>query len=214
MRLIRVLVLTWLSVLVAMAHGATPSEPQPALTVRGQLALPAAGERPAVGEFVIELRDTRTDRVLTEQRLPLDATHSVQSFQLRLPHDRLRRGHRLGLRGSLLSRDGAQWLTPPIAIDAAVASVELGTLQLTRAPRPLAFQTHIDCRIREFVVGMAGDALTLRDGEDLFALQSFAADPDQRFEAVGDPSTYVHTAGTSATVAVRGVIYAGCSLLR
>lgn len=214
MRLIRVLALTWLCVLVVVAHGTTPPEPLPGLTVRGQLALPAAAERPTGGELVVELRDMRADRVLTEQRLPLDATHPFQAFQLRLPIDRLPRGHRLSVRGALLTRDGVQWLTQPIAVDPAAASVDLGTLQLTRAPRPLAFQTHIDCRIRQFVVGMAGDALTLRDGEDLFALQPSAADPDQRFEAVGDPSTYVHTAGTTATVAVRGVIYAGCSLLR
>jgi hypothetical protein len=214
MRLIGILVLTWLAMMAVATHGATTPQPPATLTVRGQLALPVVAERPAGGQVVVELRDTRADRVLAEQRLPLDEATPTQPFQLQLRRDRLPRGHLVSVRGALLTPHGAEWLSEPVTIDPTAASVDLGLLQLARAPRPLAFQTYIDCRIRQFVVGMAGDTLTLRDGEQTFALQPSATNPDQRFEAVADPSTFVHTAGTSATVAIRGVIYAGCSLLR
>ena len=207
--------LAWLLALAAGAGAAAAPPPPPTtLTIGGRLALPAASERPASGQVVVELRDLRADRVLAEQRLPLDGTQPTQAFQLQLPRERLPRGHGLSVRGALLAHGGAAWLSEPVAIDPAAVSVDLGTLQLARAPRPLAFQTHIDCRIRQFIIGMSGDTLTLRDGEFSFALQPSAAEPDQHFEAMGDPSTFVHTHGTTATVAIRGVTYAGCSLLR
>lgn len=214
MRAIRNLVLAWLALLALTGSGAaTPQQPT-LLTVQGRLVLPAAAERPAGAQLVVELRDTDADRVLAEQRLPLDGAGTTLPFELRLPRERLPRGHRLSVRGALLAHAGAAWLSEPVAIDPTAVAVDLGALRLARAPQALAFQTHIDCRIKQFVVGMAGDTLTLRDGAQSFALQPSAADPDQRFEAVADASTFVHTHGTTATVAIRGVTYAGCSLLR
>lgn len=210
----RILVLAWLSLLATGAGSAAAPQPSAPLAVRGQLALPAAAERPTSGQIVVELRDLRADRVLAEQRLPLADTQPTQAFHLRLPRERLPRGHGLSLRGALFGHDGEMWLSEPVAIDPAAASVDLGTLPLVRAPRPLAFQTRIDCGLRQFVIGMAGDTLTLRDGEQSFALQPSAADPDQHLVAVGDASTSVQLDGTTATVTVRGVSYAGCSLLR
>lgn len=204
-----------LAALWASAIGAAAGPPPSAvLTIHGRVVLPDAAERSAGGQIVVELRDTQTDRVLAEQRLPLDASAPTQRFRLRLPRAGLSRDQTLSLRGALLERGGTIRLSEPVAVDPASASVNAGALVLARAPRPLAFQTHIDCRLRQFVVGMAGDTLTLRDGEHSFALQPSAADPDQRFEAVGDPTTFVQTSGTAATVTVRGVTYAGCSLLR
>lgn len=214
MSLIRILMLAWLWAQAIGAGGTAAPERPATLTVRGQLALPSAAKRPAGGQVVVELRDTRADRVLAEQRLPMDEAHPTQPFHLQLARERLPRGHGLSVRGALLDHGGQAWLSEPVAIDPTAVSLDLGTLSLARAPRPLAFQTHIDCRMRQFVVGMDGDTLTLRDGEQSFTLQPSAADPDQRFEAVGDASTFVHTHGTTATVAIRGVRYAGCSLLR
>lgn len=214
MSLIRLLTWLWWPALVLAAGGATAPEPLVMLTIRGRLTLPATPLRPAHGQLVVELRDTRGERVLIEQRMPLDATASTQAFQLRLPRQRLPRDAALSVRAALLDRGGAAWLSEPAAVDTAEASVDLGTLRLARAPRPLAFQTRIDCGLRQFVIGMDGDAMTLRDGEQSFVLQPSSDDPERRLEAVGDASTYVHTAGTSASVSVRGLIYAGCSLLR
>lgn len=213
MRLIRLLLLCW-PALVLAAGGATAPEPLAMLTIRGRLALPAPPLRPAQGQLVVELRDVHADRVLAEQRMAPHASAATQAFQLRLPHDRLPRNAALNVRAALLDRDGATWLSEPVAVEASPTPVDLGTLRLVRAPRPLAFQTRIDCGLRQFVIGMAGDTLTLRDGEQSFALQPSAADPDQQLVAVGDASTSVQLEGTTATVTVRGVIYAGCSLLR
>lgn len=86
---------------------------------------------------------------------------------------------------------------------------------LVRAQQPLAFQTRIDRAGRSFVVvGMAGDVLTLRDGERSYALESVAAAPGDRLEAVGDSSTFAQTQGRSATVGIGAAIYAGCSVSR
>jgi len=188
-----------------------PSQPQE-LTILGQLQLPHGEATP--GEIVVELRDTADDRVLTEQRQPLRGNHAKLPFRLQLSRDRLTPGHALSVRAAVLAGGWARWLSEPVAVDPSRSSVDLGTLALARAQRPLAFQTRIDCAGRSFIVGMAGDVLTLRDGEKSYALDPVAATPDEHLEAVGDASTFVRTQGRSAALSVGGVVYEGCSVSR
>jgi hypothetical protein len=61
---------------------------------------------------------------------------------------------------------------------------------------------------------MAGDVLTLRDGETSYPLKAVTAAPEDRLEAVGDSSTFVQTQGRSATVGIGGSVYAECSVSR
>lgn len=85
-------------------------------------------------------------------------------------------------------------------------------------PRPEAlpadFRIVIDCRIRQFIVLLAADRPLLLDGTQALPLVASASDPGQRFESMTDPSTFVHAEGSQATVALRDVRYANCSLLR
>jgi uncharacterized lipoprotein YbaY len=201
-------VLAW-----AAAHATTPPPPA-GQELRGQVALPPDAERPAGGLLVVELRETTTDRVLTEQRLPLEGAGPALPFRLQWAHPPTPRQPVLRARAALLARGRALWLSESVAVDPLARSSDLGVLTLARAPRALAFQTEIDCRIRRFVVGMDGDRLVLRDGDHLHALQPDAGAPDQRYVAVEDPTIFVQVQGTTAEVAVRGARYAGCSLLR
>ena len=196
-----------------IAQAATPT-PAPPNELHGQVALPPDAERPAGGLLVVELRETTTDRVLTEQRLPLEGAGSALPFRLQWAHATAARKPVLRVRAALLACGQALWLSEPVAVDPLARSSDLGVLTLARAPRALAFQTEIDCRIRRFVVGMDGDRLVLRDGDHLHALQPDAGAPDQRYVAVEDPTIFVQVQGTTAEVAVRGARYAGCSLLR
>lgn len=180
--------------------------------ILGQLQLPLCAV--SAGEAVVELRDITDDRVLTEQRQPLRSHQVALSFRLQLPRERLIPGHAFSVSAAVLDEGWAQWLSEPVVVDPARGNIDLGRLALARAQRPLAFQTHIDCAGRSFIVGMAGDVLTLRDGEKSYALKPMAAAPDERFEAVGDASTFVWTQGRSATVSVGGAVYAGCSVSR
>jgi hypothetical protein len=189
-----------------------PAQPL-ALSIRGELLLPSS--TPAKpSEMVVELRDTTNGRVLTEQRQPLRGHASALPFRLQLARDRLTPGHAFSVRGAVLAEGWAQWLSEPVTIDPDRGTIDLGTLMLARAQRPLAFQTRIDCAGRIFIVGMAGSVLTLRDGETSVELKPAASAPDERFEAVGDASTFVHTQGQSATVGVGGAVYAGCRTSR
>ena len=188
------------------------SMPPAALTIQGPLQLPASA--PAAAEAVVELRDTTDDHVLTEQRQLLREAGDTLPFGLQVPRGRLIPGHTFSVRGALLAQGWAQWLSEPVAVDVQRSSIDLGTLVLTPARRPLAFATHIDCGGRLFSVGMAGDLLTLRDGDRSVALQAVPTAAGERLEAVGDASTFVHTRGRAATVGAGGVVYTGCSLLR
>jgi len=182
------------------------------LRIHGWLLLPAAAA--VSGESVVELRDTTDDQVLTEQRQALRGRAAALPFRLQLPRAQLTPGHAFSVRAALLAEGWAQWLSEPVAVDPSRSAIDLGTLALVRSQRPLAFQTRIDCAGRIFIVGMAGEVLTLRDGAKSVELQPAASAPDERFEAVGDASTFVHTQGRAATVSVSGSVYADCSVSR
>jgi uncharacterized lipoprotein YbaY len=200
-------------VLPSLAGCGTPPPGQPAqLRIQGELRLPGAAD--TAGEAVVELRDITVDEVLAEQRQPLPRGQSALRFVLQVPAWQRKPGHAYSVQAAVLVRGWAQWLGEPVAVDPQHGSVDLGTLTLVRSQRPLAFQTRIDCAGRIFVVGMHGDKLMLRDGTTSFELKPATTAPDQRFEAVGDASTFVLTQGRSATVSVGGAVYAGCSLLR
>lgn len=186
--------------------------PASTLSIRGQLAVPGRVELPPDAQMVVELRDETDDRVLAEQRQPLREFSSPQPFELRLPRDKLVPGQRLTLRGALLMRGWAQWLSAPVAIDAGRADIDIGTLPLARAARPLAFQSILDCGGRRFIVGMAGDTMQLLDGEMAYNLHTVPAASGSLLEAVGDSSTYVRADGLRATVSVHGVVFCGCTV--
>jgi hypothetical protein len=198
--------------LIGVASCSVAPGPPAELTVLGHLQLPRG--LASASEAVVELRDTNDDRVLTEQRQLLRSDQTSLAFRLQLTPDRLPAGHALSVRAAVLMEGWAQWLSEPVAVNAQRGSVDLGTLALARAQRPLAFQTRIDCAGRSFVVGMAGEVLTLRDGEKSYALKSVAAAPGDRLEAVGDPSTFLQTQGRGAAVSVGGEVYADCSVSR
>lgn len=201
-----------LLLMVALLAGcSTPSTP---LTLRGQLVADERITLPPDGQMVVELRDAAADRVLTEQRQPLRDLQSPLPFQLLLPRERLQPGQRLEVRGALLSQGWAPWLSAPVAIDASAAAVDVGVLRLQRAVRPLAFQSQIDCGTRRFTIGVHGDTMRLLDGDAAYDLREVPAASGSRLEAVGDPSTFVQTEGRLASVGVRGVVYADCSLSR
>ncbi len=198
--------------LLGLAGCSMLQSPPSDLTIHGRLQLPATLAAP--GESVVELRDTTDDRVLTEQRQPLRSHPLAVPFRLQLPSARLTPGHAYSVRAAVLADGWAQWLSEPVAVEPARSPIDLGTLALARAQRPLAFQTRIDCAGRIFTIGMNGDVLTLRHGDTSVELKPSASAPEERFEAVGDSSTFVWTQGRAATVGVGGSVYADCSVSR
>lgn len=204
-----------LTTVVALAMLLAACETQPPasrLSIRGKLAVPGRVELPPDAQMVVELRDETDDRVLAEQRQPLREFSSPQPFELRLPRDKLVPGQRLTLRGALLMQGWAQWLSVPVAINAGHADIDIGTLPLARAARPLAFQSILNCGGRRFIVGMAGDTMQLLDGEMAYNLHTVPAASGSLLEAVGDSSTYVRADGLRATVSVHGVVFCGCTV--
>jgi hypothetical protein len=193
---------------------ATTPPASPAQQVRGTVVLPAEADRPADGQLVVELRETGSDRVWAEQRLPLDRSATEQPFVLVWRREPLPFKPELHVRAALLAQGRVLWLSEPLKLGPPARTMEVGPLTLLRAPPPLAFQRRIDCGARQFVVGLDGDRLVLRDGDQSIPLRHDAQPPGARHVAIDDPATYVQTEGTTAEVAVRGVLYAACNLLR
>jgi uncharacterized lipoprotein YbaY len=188
--------------------------PSPSLTIHGQLVADVPITLSPDGLMVVELRDATADRVLTEQRQALRGLQAPLPFQLQLPREQLQPNHRLEVRGALLSQGWAQWLSAPMAIDASASAIDVGTLRLQRAARPLAFQSQIDCGTRRFIVGMHGDTMRLLDGDVGYDLRNVPVASGDRLEAVGDPATFVQAEGRRARVGIGGVVYGDCSVSR
>lgn len=205
---------TLVAALALMLSSCSTQPPASTLKISGQLLMPLQIELPPDAQMVVELRDETADRVLTEQRRPLREISSPLPFELRVAREQLVPGQRLSLRAALLMQGWAQWLSAPLVIDAGTADMDVGTLPLARAARPLAFQSILDCGGRSFLVGMAGDRMRLIDGERSHDLQAAPATSGSRLEAVGDSSTYVWADGLRATVSVRGVVFRGCTVRR
>jgi hypothetical protein len=199
---------------VSTAAPATTPVPAPARQLRGVVLLPAEADRPADGQLVVELRETGSDRVWAEQRLPLDRSAAEQSYLLVWRPEALPIKPTLQVRAALLAQGRVRWQSEPLTLGTPARTTEVGPLTLLRAPPPLAFQTVIDCRVRRFVVGMDGHQLVLRDGGTSVPLRHDAEPPGSRHVAIDEPGTFVQTEGTSAEVSVRGVLYAACSLSR
>lgn len=206
----------WAVLLLAASSAAlaTTPGPRPTQQVQGVVLLPPQTERPADALLMIELREVGSDRVWAEQRLPLDRSATEQSFVLVWRREPLPFKPELQVRAALLAQGRPLWLSEPLMLGPPVRTMEVGPLTLLRAPPPLAFQRRIDCGVRQFVVGMDGSRLVLSDGDLRIALRHDAEPPGARHVAIDDPATYVQTEGTAAEVAVRGVLYAACSLLR
>lgn len=179
----------------------------PPLIVSGRVTSAERIAAPEPALFVVELRGGSGEPVLAEQREPLAGRALPLRFELRVAADSLPPGARPVVRAAIVAGGRARWLSAPVAFGADRGRVDLGDLVLAPAARALAFQTIIECEGRRFVVGMAGDAMQLQDGERSVLLRSTGG---ERMEAVDDPTTYVIADARQTRVSVRGQVYERC----
>jgi heat shock protein HslJ/uncharacterized lipoprotein YbaY len=170
------------------------------LTYRERIALPEDALA------VIEARDAR-GRLLGEATLRTRGTQVPVGFQIAVPA-----GLDAELRAAFVIDGRPAWYASDVAISAGTEPVDAGEIVLTRFI-PMGFASTIRCGDREISVGFFEmNAVIEVDGERTVLVPA-PTDSGQRFEAPGDPGTWVSNRGDAVSVSLGGDTLPECSVV-
>ena len=172
------------------------------LTVSGELTYFERIALPRDSVAVVELRDARADTVISEMRIPLMGRQVPILFQVTEDRARFPRGGTYAVRGGIIERGAFTWTTEVVPIDTGSATpIDVGTLRMTRVEPPMQAW---DCGEQRIRIGMAGEIMRLRVGEETLELRQVVTASGTKYEAVGDPTTYLWNKGQSSMLVLRG----------
>ncbi len=192
--------------------GAPERDERPqALTINGAMTYRERIALPPDAVAVVELRDaSRTGgRVLAEWRAVLKGRQVPVAFELSVDRAKLAVDARHTLRGAILVRGRAAWMTEPVAIDPSAPPADVGLLRLLRV-QPMAFASTLQCGDRSVTIGQVGNTMRIEAGGERFDLRPVPSASGARYEAVGDPSTTFWSKGDRAAIVVRGQPWPEC----
>jgi heat shock protein HslJ len=170
------------------------------LTYRERIALPEDALA------VIEARDAR-GRLLGEATLLTRGAQVPVDFQIAVPA-----GLDAELRAALVIDGRPAWYASGIPILAGTDPFGLGEIVLSRFV-PMGFASTIRCGDRELSVGFFEmNAVIEVDGERT-VLVPVPDESGQRFEAPGDPGTWVSNRGDAVSVSLAGEALPECSVV-
>ncbi len=171
-----------------------------ALTYRVRLALPPAAKA------VVELREGTPDdgKVVASQQWMLKGQQVPLPFQLKVPRQALVQGKTYWLRGAVWVNQRPTWLTEPVVIHPAAASLKLGPLSLLPYQSPGAFSSQLQCGQEQVTVGVNQETVLLTVGREQFELRRVPSASGSRYQALRDPSTTFWSQGDRASITLRG----------
>jgi uncharacterized membrane protein len=170
------------------------------LTYRERIALPPDALA------VVEMRDAR-GRLLGEATLGTRGAQVPVPFRIGLPA-----GVDASLRAALVVGGRPQWYVSEIAIPAGTDPVSLGEVVLLRYV-PMGFASTLRCGGRELAVGFFEANAVLEVGGRRTVLEPVPAASGARFEAPGDPGTWVWSRGNAVLVSIAGEAMPECSVV-
>ncbi len=184
----------------------------PDLAVRGRLDYPARVATQPGARAVVELREAGGPdaRVVAQVGRTIDGAQVPTPFELRVPGARLVAGRDYALRGGVTVDGQPTWTSGPVSVAASAGDIDVGTLRLAPA-RPIAFASTLRCGERVATLGVLRDRWTLVvDGREI-ALHEARTASGSRWEADGDPRTWVSNRGERTQVTLDGVAWPECS---
>ena len=184
------------------------------LVITGSLAHRERIALPPDSIAIVELREATAPEgasVIAERRIELQGRQVPVPFELRVDRARLEPGRAYAVRGGVIVGRRPAWASDAVVVNATRGgSIDVGTLWLQRV-QFLAFASTFRCGEREVRLGIAdGDRLRMAVGDEGFDMQEVRVASGAKFEAVGDPSTFLWSKGGVATLQVRGVAWPDC----
>jgi heat shock protein HslJ/uncharacterized lipoprotein YbaY len=170
------------------------------LTYRERAALPPDALA------VVEARDAR-GRLLGEATLRTRGAQVPIGFQIAVPA-----GRDAELRAALVVDGKPAWYATDVAISAGTDPVQLGDIVLSRFI-PMGFASTFRCGDREVSIGFFEANAVIEVAGVRTVLEPAAAGAGTRFEAAGDPGTWVLNRGDAVTVSLGGEALPECSVV-
>ena len=171
--------------------------PGMAREISGSLTYPERIALPEGAEVAVELRDA-TGLLVAEDRFATEGRQVPLEFALEAPD-----GVGLVLRAAVF--DGGRPLrkTDPVEIIADDSDRALGELRLI-VHEAMGFSVRMRCGAEELTLGFLGQIARLQTADGVIDLEPVPAASGARFEAEGDPGTWVWTRGAAAMVSLQG----------
>lgn len=188
-----------LAAALILAGGLTMAE---AREISGELAYRERIALPPGTGIVVELRDESGARV-AELRAEAGERQVPLPFSVEAPEGALT------LRAALVSGGAPAWASEAVAVPAGDDDLALGLVPLRRV-MPMGFATTFRCGETEVEAGVVGEGARLRIGGTHVDLAPVAAASGARFEAPGDPGTWIWSKGNEMTVSFRGAALPAC----
>lgn len=184
------------------------------LSITGVLNSRAPVALPPDSVAVVELRDAAAPEgapVAAEHRTALQGRQAPVAFTLAVDRSRLAGGRTYQVRGGVVARGRIAWVSEPMTVDTSTtAAIDVGTLWIEPV-EILAFATTWHCGGQTVRIGVAdGDRLRMVFGTRGFDVHEIRATSGNRFEAVGDPATFVWDQGGRATIEIEGRALRDC----
>jgi heat shock protein HslJ/uncharacterized lipoprotein YbaY len=170
------------------------------LTYRERMALPDDALA------VIEARDAR-GRLLGEATLGTRGAQVPVGFQIAVPA-----GLDVELRAAFVIDGRPAWYASDVAVSAGTDPVALGEIVLSRFV-PMGFATTLRCGDRELAVGFFEANAVIEVEGVRTVLEPVTTDAGLRFEATGDPGTWVSNRGDAVSVSLDGEALPECSVV-
>lgn len=170
------------------------------LTYRERIALPPGALA------VVEARDDR-GRLLAEATLASRGAQVPLDFAIGIPA-----GTEAELRAAIVLEGRPRWSVADIAIPAGTGSVSLGEVVLPGVV-PLWATTALRCGTRELGLALFDTAAVLDSGGARQVLAAIPAASGARYEAPGDPGTWVWERAGAVTVSLGGETLPLCSVI-
>ena len=170
------------------------------LTYRERIALPPGALA------VIEARDAR-GRLLGEATLASRGAQVPLGFAIGIPADT-----EAELRAAIVLGGRPRWSAADIAVPAGTGPVSLGEVVLLRHA-PLWTTTALRCGERDLGLGLFDTAAVIDAGGARQVLVPVPAASGARYEAPGDPGTWVWERGGAVTVSLGGEALPECSVI-
>ncbi len=170
------------------------------LTYRERVALPPDALA------VVEARDRR-GRLIGEATLGTRGAQVPVPFQIAVPE-----GVEAELRAALVVGGRPEWYAAEIAVPAGTDPVTLGDLVLSRYV-PMGFASTLRCGGRDLAVGFFEENAVLEVDGVRTVLAPVAAASGARFEAPGDPGTWVWNRENAVLVSLGGEALPECSVV-